>query len=209
MASLPFWDSEDEGEASAWDECELGGVLLPGLSDVRVKPKRKLDVQEGSGTDYDSVADKGQRSADVKVVVRMWERAHWERWQDEVIPKIWPAAGKGKAGPLDIAHPRAALYRVTSFVIADIDDDIDDGVMTVTLSGFAWGKPKPSPVKVADKSKGGGADKPDPNKAAEQAPFNPEASILDEAVKSLDPTGRFGKPKGQGAPSRDPNLLKP
>ncbi len=211
MAKLPFWDSEDDEEASQWDDCDLGGFHLPGICDVKVKAKRKLDVQEGSGTDYDTVADKGQRSADVKITCKVIERDEWDGWVNDVLPAIWPAGGKGKPQPLEIVHPITDIFRISAMVIQDIDADLsDDNIFTIVISGFAWGKPKPSPVKTADKAKGSEAKKADPNKAAEQAPFNPEASILDSAIKALDPDGKLaGKPRGQGAPSRDPKLLKP
>lgn len=211
MASLPFWDSDDDDEAGEWDRCQLGGFDLPGLvADVDVKPARKLDVKEGSGVDYDTVADKGQRSAKIKITVQVFEREQWEAWEDEIIPAIWPAAGKGKPLPQEIVYPKTSLFRINAMVIEDIDPQgPKDGILTVVISGYAWGKPKPSPVKTADKSKSSGAKAADADKAAQQSPFNPEGSLLDNLVNSLDPKRSGGTPKGQGAPSRDPNLLKP
>jgi hypothetical protein len=211
MASLPFWDSSDDEEAGAWDQCLLGGYDLPGIVEVEVEPKRKLDVQEGSGSDYDTVADKGQRSADIKVIWQVFEQEQWDACE-EIMAVLWPASGKGKPGPLEIVHPKCALFRINAMVIEKINPQGPvDGVLTITLSGYAWGKPKPSPVKVADKAKANAAapTTADPNSASQQKPFDPNASLLDELVKSLDPKGAAGKPKAAGAPSRDPNLLKP
>jgi hypothetical protein len=211
--TLPFWDSDDPAEAAVWNECGLGPFKLPGLCDVKVHPRRKLDVQEGSGTDYDPVTDKGERSAPVKILWKIWTRAHWVEAQ-RIIPIIWPAAGKGKPLPLDLTHPMADHFRVRAIVIEDIDPNLgDDNVLIYTVAGFAWGQPKPSPVKTADKSKGSQGDvlAVDHDRVAAKTadPFNPEADTLQSLINALDPKREGGKPKGAGAPSRDPDLLKP
>lgn len=212
MTSLPFWDSTDEGEADSYDRVLLGGFDLPGICDLKLKLKRKLDVKEGSGSDYDTVADKGQRSADIKIVVSVFEREQWDGWVNEALPVIWPAAGKGKPQPQELVHPFTSANRIGAMVIESMDfDGPTDGVLTITISGYAWGQPKPSPVKTADKAKASpsSTQTADPNSAAQQNPFDPNSSLLDNLVKSLDPKGSRGTPKGPGAPSRDPNLLKP
>jgi hypothetical protein len=211
VASIPFWDGTEE-EADVWDSCSLGGLELPGLCDVEVEPKRKLDVQEGSGTDYDTTVDKGQRSAEVKVIWQVFEREQWVKAQ-EIVPKLWPVAGKGTATPLALSHPKAALFRIDAMVIEKIDPrGPKDGVLTITISGFAWGKPKPATVKAADKAKAN-ADvlTVDQDRVAAKTadPFNPEAGVLQNLIDTLDPKRQGGKPKGAGAPSRDTDLLKP
>ena len=139
-------------DPETWDRCILGGIELVGLSDVKIKRARKIDVKKSAGTDGASTTDHGYDPANVEIIWRfnfLWPGHPSKEEQFALamaaLAKLEPKADKEKRPPLSIKHPVASFRRVKSIIIKEIDGpDIDkmSKLHTIKIHAIEW---RPAP----------------------------------------------------------------
>lgn len=146
MASSPSWEQSPD----AWDSVTLGGLLLPGVCQVRVKPNRRIDKKQASGSKGAAIVDKGPGLA--KVDIRWcFTASEWDAVQ-VAAAAIFPY--KNTPQPLDIIHPITVLWGIKSIFIEDIeaDDPDDHGLCDWKIAAYEYAKPAVTKVTKVDKS---------------------------------------------------------
>ncbi len=115
-SAAPFW----EDEPASWDVASLGGHVLPGLARIDgLELSSKWDVKEAAGTDGATETYQGYTPAPFQLVLRIWERAQWERWLS-IAPKLRPRPGKETPLPLDIVHPDLAVWNISRAILRKV-----------------------------------------------------------------------------------------
>lgn len=145
--SSTFWDSTvtaggsdpggyfgDTYSANPWNYCTIAGQKTPGIAEVQVTPKLKLDQKKANGRHGSTHTKTGYDDAEVDIKIYMWTPEQWAVYEQHIVPIIWPPAkpdaqeaqqsnNKTKKretafdGALSFVHPNAALYRVSAVVV--------------------------------------------------------------------------------------------
>lgn len=138
---IPFWGSNDPEESSAWDRCEIGGIVLPGVSRVRCPTKREIDGKASPGSDGATFTDKGKAPAHVRITTRIHERVEWEVWLT-AREQLDPLRNGGLKQPKTIEHPKTALAGIESIYVTSIEesDPNPKSGMTITIDAIQWMK---------------------------------------------------------------------
>lgn len=160
MAGLP-WPGSSEHDARNWDNCVLGGHVLPGRVEVDVESE--LEVDDGKPTEKhgSNLKIKGYKPRKVTITWSLWHhadvQAEWDEMQDAL--NEWePITNKAPTQPFDLFHPKAAVRNVYSVVIKKIKGpDYDKGLMTVRLDCIEWNKPAKAAAKGSGTAKNSGA----------------------------------------------------
>ena len=167
---VPFWDNSGstigpgaEGKTFAdepWDVVRLLGNPLPGICRVTVESSRRVQHRKSDGTDGATPTFRGLNPAKVNIEVDIWTPAQHDIWNNEVVPRIWPLAGKDitKLGALDIVHPATQGLGIKSVIVESLTDPRPGsvhGAKTIRLSCVQYvphPKGKKSAVKTVDGS---------------------------------------------------------
>ena len=112
----------DEGP-NEWDNCIIGGRLLPGIVEVNCEPSVNLDTQKGHGKSGAKVIYRGVNPTKVTVQLQMWTSAQMAYFEEVIVGTLMPDISKvkGNAAQLaalavDIVHPVTKLWRVKSVI---------------------------------------------------------------------------------------------
>jgi len=131
--NVAFWDKNEQAYSGpdyspmAWEQCTLAGVRVPGVVNVVVVPKQKIEALKVHGVDGGPTIERGHEATKVLIEVRIWTPSQWELFQ-QVLSFIWRQPGKGsrlddalardqKANGVKIVHPACALYNITAVAI--------------------------------------------------------------------------------------------
>lgn len=139
MANIPYWypnphqfdDLTFESPANPWDVCSLNGVVLPGLSKVKVGKGRKLDVKQPPGSHGATITDQGYKPAPVEIIVTVWAYKHWVAMNglfngSNPSLNLEPKPNANYVAPTaTIDHPATASRQVASIIIEHIDGPDD------------------------------------------------------------------------------------
>ena len=109
----------------SWDNITLGGFLLPGIPDVRVKGSNDVEKKKPKGGTGASTTFQGRNAATVSITLTLHDLIEgtqdWEMLTD-VLPELFPAeADKEKGEAFAIEHPMTSLFGIKAVKIENIE----------------------------------------------------------------------------------------
>ena len=117
---IPHWS--DAYADDSWDALILGGIFVPGVPKVRINlPVTKIDKQKAKGKAGAKAVDAGPDPADVDITITLISRDDLEA-KTPVLALIAPKPGVERK-PVEIQHPGANVFGVTSIIVEDISAD--------------------------------------------------------------------------------------
>lgn len=126
------------------DTVILRGVAAPGIASIEnAKRVFKWDQVAGYGADFAIAIYRGKLPVAFDIVIKLHTPAEYAAWGDfRNIVLTPPALGNPKA--LDIGHPFLYELGVTSCVIGEVSQPVDDGTgaWTVRISALEWKRPR-------------------------------------------------------------------
>lgn len=171
---IPFWDNvksgvlwEDLSPANPYDKVYLGGMEVPGISDVVSTNGRQndIDVKKTKGKSGSSIKFNGAQLVELEVKVKIWMPRHVEMYQDLVKITDPGIAKKGlEPNVLSILHPKAVALGVTKVIAKSISDLTisEGGTGTFSIKLLQYEPPKgtkPSPKPPPDVFQGSNFDR--------------------------------------------------
>lgn len=139
--SLPFWHLntgslwEDKSNANPYDVVYLGGLRVPGISEVKTGLSNSIDVQKTKGRSGSAIKFNGTNLAQVAVTARIWMPEHMVQYQ-ELLKLMQPGAAKHGTEPpvVSIQHPICAALGILKVLVEDISGlEISGGEATFSL----------------------------------------------------------------------------
>lgn len=132
---FPSW----EESPSVWDECWLGGSLLPGvtmISSIDCGPR--IDKQTRRKREGQKFADDGMKPAKFTITQTIPPQL-WGAWVD-VLPKIYTTKPKGPREPLPIVHPLPNHMGIDTVYVTSVKpgDPGDSGFFKVSIEVEQW-----------------------------------------------------------------------
>lgn len=108
-------------DPEAWNTVRLGDHTLPGIAEVTMGKKRKVDFKYADGKDGGTSTDKGSEPARLKIRLTMNARQWREEWVP-LLPYLEPSEGKPR-GPFGIVHPEPNSRKIEAVEILAINAD--------------------------------------------------------------------------------------
>lgn len=132
---FPSW----EESPSVWDECWLGGSLLPGvtmISSIDCGPR--IDKQTRRKREGQKFADDGMKPAKFTITQTIPPQL-WGTWVD-TLPKIYTTKPKGPREPLPIVHPLPNHMGIDTVYVISVkpSDPGDSGFFKVSIDVEQW-----------------------------------------------------------------------
>lgn len=120
---LPSWAD------GSWDVLSLNDKDVPGLCKVsNIKRGPKYDKKEAKGQTRSKVTFQGWKSADAKLVIRLWRTSQEVAFDADVLPLLEPEPGKDQPKTLRVSHPALAKRKVGSILVEELEGpNVDDG----------------------------------------------------------------------------------
>ena len=126
--SAPFWDVDaaagyvelSDPADNPWDAPVVGGVVLPGISEVDCTPEMELDVKKSKGKDGGTITFHGRKPAQVTIRTYLWTPEQWSDWQSRVLPTLWPVLSKKDPQALDFRYPATEALGVRSIAVVSV-----------------------------------------------------------------------------------------
>jgi hypothetical protein len=162
---------------SPWNSVNLGGTVLPGICEVSVRQKRRVQQKKAAGADGSTPTFIGLDPAEVSIRVRLWTAEQFNAF-DNLRSVIFPRMNKGQPPALDIVHPLTAHYGIASIIVVSLDGPSPGGAtgeFSATLSCVEWAAPKKG-AKTVTKTVSAPVAKPFVQTAAEPHANDPKKS---------------------------------
>jgi hypothetical protein len=134
-AYFPSWE-ESPGN---WDECYLGGLLLPGVCAITgLDCGPRIDKQTRRKKEGQKFADSGMKPATFTIGLTMVNQ-HWAEWLD-ILPKIYSIKPSGPREPLPIVHPLPNHMGIDVVYVKSVkpSDPTDAGIFKVSIDVEQW-----------------------------------------------------------------------
>lgn len=152
--TIPWLDDAPD----AWNTVKLGGLAVPGIARVGVKPSQEVEIKKPKGKHVGSTTRQGYNAARVTIKVTVWTPEQFAELRT-LIASIWPAARAMKQagepakvdGPIPVSHPKTQLWGINAITLLDIEDPENDtgDRYELTLSCVEY---LPPPKKSATKT---------------------------------------------------------
>lgn len=140
-SGLPHWHDDPE----AFDALFLAGQQIPGVAQVKVSRKVKIDKKSPKGKNKATITKQGVEAAEVQITIRLLDAADFEAIK-ELMPLLEPVADKKTTGSddaLDIAHWATWMRNIESIVIEEVDGpELNDGIFELKIKAVEFERPK-------------------------------------------------------------------
>jgi hypothetical protein len=121
---LLYGEGPDYIKSSRYDMLVLGNHAVPGKCTLRGSVELAVDEKKASGVDGAALTINGIRPARMDATIEIWTQRQWELFL-KLVPRIWRKPNKRLKGKaivdfgmaLDLNHPYAALWGITSVVV--------------------------------------------------------------------------------------------
>lgn len=110
--------TQDQPITNAWDLCQLGGDILPGIATVDIQKERQTEKKKAADRDGARITVRGIDAASISIQLLIWTPEQL-RDLNRLWPILFPPPGKQPAKPpmFDIQHPMAELHGVKSIQV--------------------------------------------------------------------------------------------
>lgn len=148
---LPFWTTnvaghwEDASYANPYDKVYLGGLEVPGISDLKTSIVNSIDIQKSKGKSGSKIKYNGTELANITVTATIWMPGHITKYQ-QLLGLIQPGAAKKGLQPniVPIQHPLAAALGILKVIVKEISslEISDNGTAKFTIHLIQYEPPK-------------------------------------------------------------------
>lgn len=185
--TLPKWKTA----VTQWDVLVLGGITMPGVWAITIKPSRKVQIDASKELNGTTLTDNGYNGAKVTGKGRLWTDAQVDEFY-RLLPFFHPRKPDGVSAPTTIVHPLATLYGVRAIYIPEWNAATPGAeFLTVSFSAVEWfpapEEPAPAPVPRPATGGGGGGGGDDDGEFVPQGPPAPDPGLSDEDFVVPDP----------------------
>jgi hypothetical protein len=148
VSAVGHWN--DASSDDSWDTLFLAGQFMPGVAKVDVSVKSELDIKKPKGGKGATITDNGDPPCTLKIMLQLTTQSELNALA-QMLPLLRPKAKNSVRPPVEIQHPNANFWGITSIIIESIDSPQPSAVdgWTISMSAVQW---MPGPKSVAKKA---------------------------------------------------------
>lgn len=194
MASVPFWDENEDGytgqtyPSNEWDTLLIGGYQTPGVCEVQASFALAYNKSKPSGSHGARITFTGRDPQEVDVTLYLWTPDQWEAWQG--LQKIICGSDRKQPECFDVYHPALAMLGIKSVAVVSRSAPMQGrvkGERSIRLRLVEW---SPPPAKARAKAK--------PATKTMEASVN-ESFKTDPQSQYTPPDANISLPSGESA----------